>query len=252
MGNDVAYREQGVGADGYGGAYAAPGGALAALSVAEEQRHLVAYAPLVKRIVRQLNSQVSGAIDRDDMEQIGLMGLLEALRRYGEPDAAFGSYASLRVRGAILDELRRQDWRPRAVRQESHRLRDSVRALTRKLGREPIEKEIIAALGITAEAYQEYQLAQNAEMIASFDEILLESAGPAESAPSPEDQLMLRRSLEQALRGLDEREQRVVQMYYEFELSYKEIAAVLDLTDARVCQLNKGALGKMKAVLQSA
>ncbi len=232
--------------------YGTPEGAVATLSVAEEQQYLIAYAPLVKRIVRQLNSQVSGAIDRDDMEQIGLMGLLEALRRYGAPDGAFGSYASLRVRGAILDELRRQDWRPRAVRQESHRLRDSVRALTRRLGREPQEQEIIAALKITPEAYQQYQLAENAELIASFDEILQEGAGQADSAPNPEDPLMLRRSLEQALRGLDEREQRVVQMYYEFELSYKEIAAVLDLTDARVCQLNKAALGKMKAVLQGA
>ncbi|MET3131981.1 RNA polymerase sigma factor for flagellar operon FliA [Oxalobacteraceae bacterium GrIS 1.11] len=233
----------------YGAAYGAPGAAM--LSVAEEGQHLLAYAPLVKRIVRQLNSQISGAIDRDDMEQIGLMGLLEALRRYGTPDGAFGSYASLRVRGAILDELRRQDWRPRAVRQESHRLRDSVRELTRRLGREPTEKEIIAALGITADAYQQYQLAENAELIGSFDEVLQDTMGNGASAPNPEDQLMVRRSLEQALRGLDEREQRVVQMYYEFELSYKEIAAVLDLTDARVCQLNKMALGKMKAMLQN-
>ena len=82
--------------------------------------------------------------------------------------------------------------------------------------------------------------------------MLQESLGQADSAPSPEEQLMLRRSLEQALRALDEREQRVVQMYYEFELSYKEIAAVLDLSDARVCQLNKTALGKMKAMLQDA
>jgi len=82
--------------------------------------------------------------------------------------------------------------------------------------------------------------------------VLQESLGQADSAPSPEEQLMVRRSLEQALRALDEREQRVVQMYYEFELSYKEIAAVLDLSDARVCQLNKTALGKMKAMLQDA
>lgn len=249
VGSDVAYMEQYTGE--YAEDYAAPAGA-ALLSVAEEQKHLLAYAPLVKRVVRQLNSQISGAIDREDMEQIGLMGLLEALRRYGEPDAAFGSYAGLRVRGAILDELRRQDWRPRAVRQESHRLRDSVRALTRRLGREPGEQEIMKALEMTPEAYQEYQMAENAESIASFDEVLQDSIGHADSAPGPEEQLMVRRSLEQALRGLDEREQRVVQMYYEFELSYKEIAAVLDLTDARVCQLNKGALGKMKAVLQSA
>jgi RNA polymerase sigma factor for flagellar operon FliA len=125
-----------------------------------------------------------------------------------------------------------------------------VRALTRKLGREPSEHEIMA-LKLTPEAYQAYLMDENAELIASFDEVLQESVSN-DSAPSPEDQLMVRRSLEQALRGLDEREQRVVQMYYEFELSYKEIAAVLDLTDARVCQLNKAALNKMKAVLQSA
>ncbi|OEZ53958.1 MULTISPECIES: FliA/WhiG family RNA polymerase sigma factor [unclassified Duganella] len=245
----MAYIEQY--ADAYAESYGEPGGAPVAHSVADEQKHLLSYAPLVKRIVRQLNSQIAGAIDRDDMEQIGLMGLLEALRRYGEPDGAFGSYASLRVRGAILDELRRQDWRPRAVRQQSHKLRDAVRALTRNLGHEPSEQEIMAGLNLTPEAYQAYQMDENAELIASFDEVLQDSVSN-DSAPSPEDQLMIRRSLEQALRGLDEREQRVVQMYYEFELSYKEIAAVLDLTDARVCQLNKAALGKMKAVLQNA
>lgn len=238
-------------ADTYADGYSDHGTTPLAHSVADEQKHLLAYAPLVKRIVRQLNSQIAGAIDRDDMEQIGLMGLLEALRRYGEPDPAFGSYASLRIRGAILDELRRQDWRPRAVRQQSHKLRDAVRALTRKLGREPSEQEIMSGLQLSAEAYQAYLLDENAELIASFDEILQDSVSN-ESAPSPEEQLVVRRSLEQALRGLDEREQRVVQMYYEFELSYKEIAAVLDLTDARVCQLNKAALGKMKAVLQGA
>jgi RNA polymerase sigma factor for flagellar operon FliA len=221
----------------------------AEVSVADEQKHLLAYAPLVKRIVRQLNSQVQGAIDRDDMEQIGLMGLLEALRRYGEPDTGFGSYASLRVRGAILDELRRQDWRPRAVRQQSHKMRDAVRELTRKLGREPGEQEIMSALGLDAEGYQAYLLDENAETIASFDEILQDTLADTGSVAGPEEQLMIRRSLEQALNGLDEREQRVIQMYYEFELSYKEIAAVLDLTDARVCQLNKQALNKMKAVL---
>ncbi|WEF35868.1 FliA/WhiG family RNA polymerase sigma factor [Pseudoduganella chitinolytica] len=223
------------------------------MTPAAEQKHLLAYAPLVKKIVRQLNSQVAGAIDREDMEQIGLMGLLEALRRYGEPDAGFGSYASLRIRGAILDELRRQDWRPRAVRQQSHKLRDAVRALTRKLGREPTEQEAIAGLGITADEYMAYQLDENAEVLASFDDLLQEQGSEAGAGhtPGPEEQLMVRRSLEQALNGLNEREQRVVQMYYEFELSYKEIAAVLDLTDARVCQLNKAALNKMKAVLQA-
>jgi RNA polymerase sigma factor for flagellar operon FliA len=245
----MAYIEQY--ADGYASAYAAPEAAAPSRSLAEEQRELVAFAPLVKRIVRQLNSQVAGAIDRDDMEQIGLMGLLEALRRYGPVDGGFGSFASLRIRGAILDELRRQDWRPRAVRQHSHKLRDAVRALTRKLGREPSEQDIMTGLGLTAAEWQACQMDENAEQIASFDEVLQERADHADSTPGPEAQLMVKRSLEQALHGLDEREQRVVQMYYEFELSFKEIGAVLDLSDARVCQLNKAALAKMKAVLQS-
>lgn len=224
--------------------------AAAAVDACDEPRHLLAYAPLVKRIARQLASQAGGAIDRDDMEQIGLMGLLEALRRYGAPDDKFASFAALRIRGAILDELRRQDWRPRTVRQETHKQRDAVRELTRRLGREPAEAEVRAALGLSAQAYQEFLQAENAEAIASFDELMHEMRDVPAIGQTPEEKLMTRRSLEQALLALDEREQRVVQMYYEFELSYKEIAAVLGLTDARVCQLNKGALKKMKAFLE--
>jgi len=239
-------------ADSYASTEYAGAAIHAAMSAKDEQRHLVAYAPLVKRIARQLNSQVSGAMGREDMEQIGLMGLLEALRRYGTPDKGFASYASLRVRGAILDELRRQDWRPRAVRQDSHKMRDAVRALTRKLGREPNDKEAAEALGISQDEWRQFLLDDVAEELLSFDDMLQEAADRAHSAPGPEEQFMVRRSLEQALGALSEREQRVIQMIYEFELSYKEIAAVLDLSDARVCQLNKSALAKMKAALAQA
>ena len=239
-------------ADSYASTEYADAALHAAMSAKDEQRHLVAYAPLVKRIARQLNSQVSGAMGREDMEQIGLMGLLEALRRYGTPDTGFGSYASLRVRGAILDELRRQDWRPRAVRQDSHKMRDAVRALTRKLGREPNDKEAAEALGIGQDEWRQFLLDDVAEELLSFDDVLQESTERASHAPGPEEQYAVRRSLEQALSALNEREQRVIQMIYEFELSYKEIAAVLDLSDARVCQLNKSALAKMKAALAQA
>ena len=239
-------------ADSYASSEYADSAIHAAMSAADEQKHLVAYAPLVKRIARQLNSQVSGAMGREDMEQIGLMGLLEALRRYGTPDTGFASYASLRVRGAILDELRRQDWRPRAVRQDSHKMRDAVRALTRKLGREPNDKEAADALGLSQEEWRQFLLDDCAEELLSFDDMLQEATERAHSAPGPEEQFMVRRSLEQALSALNEREQRVIQMIYEFELSYKEIAAVLDLSDARVCQLNKSALAKMKAALAQA
>ncbi|MDB5999627.1 MAG: FliA/WhiG family polymerase sigma factor, partial [Rhizobacter sp.] len=220
--------------------------ANAAQGALDEQQQLLSYAPLVKRIVRQLNSQVSVTMGRDDMEQIGLMGLLDALRRYGPPDEKFGAYAAMRIRGAVLDELRRQDWRPRSVRQESHRLRDEVRALTRKLGREPVDAEIAAELGLTHDQFQQYQLDENAEELASFDELVHEMSQVPSDQRSPEEQMIARRSIEQALHALDAREQRVIQLYYEFELSLKEIAAVLDLTEARICQINKAALKKMK------
>jgi RNA polymerase sigma factor for flagellar operon FliA len=239
-------------ADSYGSSEYAGAALHAEMSAKDEGRHLLAYAPLVKRIARQLNSQVSGVMGREDMEQIGLMGLLEALRRYGTPDASFASYAGLRVRGAILDELRRQDWRPRAVRQDSHKMRDAVRALTRKLGREPNDKEAAEALGVSQDEWRQFLLDDSAEEMLSFDEILQEATEQAHNAPGPEQQYMVRRSLEHALNALNEKEQRVIQMIYEFELSYKEIAAVLDLSDARVCQLNKSALAKMKAALANA
>jgi RNA polymerase sigma factor for flagellar operon FliA len=217
-----------------------------------EQTQLRQYAPLVKRIVRQLNAQASAVMDREDMEQIGLMGLLEALRRYGQPDAAFGAFAALRVRGAILDELRRQDWRPRSVRQDSHKVRDALRALTRKLGREPAEAEILLHLKLTPKAWSAYQQAEVAEELASFDELVAELSNLPSDSRTPEAQLMISRSIEQALTSLDEREQKVIQLYYEFDASLKEIAAVLDLTEARVSQINKGALRKMKTFLQQA
>lgn len=219
-------------------------------TAAVEQQHLLAYLPLVKRIVRQLASQTGGAIDREDMEQIGLLGLLDSLRKYGEPDEKFVAYAGMRVRGAILDELRRQDWRPRAVRQESHRLRDGLRELSRRLGRDPSEADVMQHLGLTAEAYQTYLLAENAEALASFDELLQGMREIPSEQPTPETLFIRRDSIEQALRELGEREQRVIQLYYEFDLSLKEIAAVLELTEARVCQINKAALRKMRERLQ--
>ncbi|BAL95313.1 FliA/WhiG family RNA polymerase sigma factor [Rubrivivax gelatinosus] len=232
--------------DAYGEPPAAAAGAL------DEQRLLLAHAAIVKRVVRQLHAQVGGVMGREDMEQVGLMGLLEALRRYGPPDERFPAFAAARVRGAVLDELRRQDWRPRSVRQESHRVRDGVRELRRRLGREPSDGEVAAALGMTLQALQEAQRAENAEELASFDELVAEMAEIPSDQRSPEDAYVARRSLEQALRSLDEREQRVVQLYYEFDLGLREIAAVLGLTEARVCQINKGALRKMKVFLQAA
>ena len=222
------------------------------LSALDEQRVMTTYLPLVKAVVRQLASQAHGVMDSNDMSQIGLMGLLEALRRYGRVDEGFAGYARQRVRGAILDELRRQDWRPRSVRQSAHKARDAVRVLRRQLGAEPSAEQIQIALGMDDAAYLAYEQAESAEAMASLDELVEQGLDIGSADGDPAQAVLRRRTLEQVLGQLTEREQRVIQLYYEFDLSLKEIAAVLELSEARVCQINKDALRKMRAALQDA
>lgn len=226
--------------------------APAQASPMDEQAVIHAFLPLVKGVVRQLSSQAQGAMDASDMTQIGLMGLLEALRRYGAVDESFAGYARQRVRGAILDELRRQDWRSRTVRQNAHKARDAVRALRRQLGQEPTAEQIQSALGMNDAEYLAYEQAESAEALSSLDELLAQGMDVASTAQDPAHAVLQRLALEQVLHQLTEREQRVIQLYYEFDLSLKEIAAVLELSEARVCQINKEALRKMRAALQDA
>jgi RNA polymerase sigma factor for flagellar operon FliA len=225
--------------------YSAQQNSHSVFSAAAEQQLLMQYVPLVKRIVNQLSLQVSAVMDREDMEQIGLMGLLESLRRYGQPDEKFGKFAALRIRGAILDELRRQDWRPRQIRQETHKLRDAIRQLTRQLGRNPEEKEILKVTGITAKAYQDFLQADACEAIESLDELLQNGNESAIGrSAGVEERVIRERTLAQALSVLSERERLILTLYYQHELSLKEIALALELTDARICQLSKQAIAK--------
>lgn len=215
-----------------------------------EQRWLMQYLPLVKRIVNQLSLQASQVMDREDMEQIGLMGLLEGLRRYGTPDEGFGRFAALRVRGAILDELRRLDWRPRQVRQQAHKVRDTLRALSRQLGREPRADEVLRATGLDDAAYQAHLQAQAGEAIESLDELLLDgTADNLHSVAGVEERVFNERLLTQALDHLNERERLILTLYYQHELNLKEIGLVLEISDARVCQLCKQALDKARIFL---
>lgn len=231
---------------------ASEGYGAASVTPQQEQAAIAAYLPLVKAIVRQLSAQAQAAMDASDMTQIGLMGLLEALRRYGPVDEGFAGYARQRIRGSILDELRRQDWRPRTVRQSAHKARDAVRTLRRQLGQEPSAQQIQVALGMDEAQYLAYEQAESAEALCSLDELLTQGMDVASSNQDPAHAVLQRLALEQVLHQLSEREQRVIQLYYEFDLSLKEIAAVLELSEARVCQINKEALRKMRAALQGA
>lgn len=222
----------------------------ALLAPGTEQRWLMTYLPLVKRIVNQLSLQASQAMDREDMEQIGLMGLLECLRRYGVPDEQFARFAALRIRGAILDELRRLDWRPRQVRQQAHKVRDVLRQLARQLGRQPLECEALAATGLDAAQYQAHLHDEAGEAIESLDALLLNGERDfGQEGSCVEARVHSERLLAQALDHLNERERLVLTLYYQHELNLKEIGLVLDISDARVCQLSKQAIDKARIFL---
>ncbi|WP_343550798.1 FliA/WhiG family RNA polymerase sigma factor [Pantoea sp.] len=217
------------------------------LTAQEESRYLQQWLPLVKRVVRQLAAQADAVMDREDLEQIALMGLLESLRRYGHPDDHFAGYALQRVRGAVLDQLRLHDWRPRRLRQKTHKINDAVRELTRTLGHEPSEEELRKHLDLSHEEIHEYLLLESASAMESFDDLLAgDGLGSALSGRNLEEEISIQRTLKIALSSLAEREQLILSLYYQHEMSLKEIAHVLELTEARVCQINKKIAEKIK------
>lgn len=210
------------------------------LTPAQESRYLQDWLPLVKKVVRQLAWQVSSVMDKEDMEQIALMGLLTALRRYGVPDEQFAAYAAQRIRGAVLDELRQLDWRPRRLRQKAHKINDAIRELGRQLGRTPQFTDLKMHLAVTPEEYQEYLLLDCASSLESLDTLLGNDIHTrALDSRALEDEVVVSRTLRHALASLDQREQLILMLYYQHEMSLKEIALVLELTEARICQLNK-------------
>lgn len=219
---------------------------LSPLTPDQESHYLQAYLPLVRKVVRQLAPQCSCVMEREDMQQIALIGLLDALRRYGKPDEGFGGYAVQRIRGSVLDALRRLDWRPRQLRQKFYHIKDLIRERRKVLGREPEPAELEAD-GISAEEYQEYLALEGADVLESLDELL--SDGHSElplQGKGLEDHVITQHMLSQALQTLSSKEQQILFLYYQQDMNLKEIALVLNLTEARICQLNKKIAQKLR------
>ncbi len=218
----------------------------------DEGEILRKYLPLVKRIVNQLRPHATSTVGLDDMEQLGLLGLLEASRRYGEMDDNFPLFASRRVRGAILDELRRRDWRPRQLRQQAHDLMNRIKVLTKKLAREPSEREILAELDLSSDEYHRLLYVSQAEELQSLDALMQQGAEayPFESAEYGVQQVIDHDLIRYALTKVPEREQIILSLYYLKELSLKEISMVVGLTEARVCQLHKLALKNLQTMIK--
>ncbi len=219
----------------------------------DENKLLMQHQKLVKRVVNQLRAHATTHCSVADMQQIGLIGLLEAGRRYGNvEDPNFPAFAVCRIRGSILDELRRLDWRSRKTRQQAHELNDVTRDLTRKLGRQPNDNEIIEALGTDQEDYYSRLKASLAGDMQSLDQLIENGAEThVDGQYDGINHESIRRSLEKALNKLSKRDQLLITLFYQHELNLHEIAMVLDLTPPRICQLHKQALKQLNHYLSS-
>lgn len=224
----------------------------------QERKHIESnllrqYLPLVHKQVNQLRIHAGSIMGREDMIQLGLMALLDALRRYpGQLDDGFIVYCKQKIRGAILDELRRLDWRSRSVRQSVHHLNDITRKLSQLLGRIPKPDELAKEMGITAEALLAIEQDAHASAMQSLEELLEQESQCHPVGHNTIDHLDRQNWLKQSLAQLPEADRLVLNLYYHHELNMKEIAAVMQRTEARVCQLHKQAVLRLQTILQNA
>lgn len=219
------------------------------------------YLPLVKRIAYHLMTRLPANVEADDLIQVGMIGLLGALERYDDDQGAqFETYASQRIRGAMLDELREADWASRNVRKASRQIEAAIHALQQRLQRQPTEQEIAAKLDIAIQDYFELlndargaQLIYYEDLHASDenDDFLDRFADHEEQGPF--DILAsagFKKALSKAVTILPEREKMLMGMYYEQEMNFKEIGTVLGITESRVCQLHSQAVARLRGRLR--
>ena len=216
-----------------------------------------AYAPLVKRIAFHLHGRLPPSVQVEDLIQSGMIGLLEAMANFDPTQgASFETYAGIRIRGAMLDEMRLGDWTPRAVRRQNRELVKAVKAVEDRKGGEAVDTEIAAHLGVSINAYHKMIGDAAGSRLFSLDEgahggdwresIVAEPG--AEPAPLFEAHAF-RRAVVQAIEDLPERERLVMALYYDEELTLKEVGAVLELSESRVCQIHGQALVRLRARL---
>ena len=221
------------------------------------------YQPLVRRLAHHMMAKLPASVEVDDLIQVGLIGLSEALVRYEATQGVqFETFATQRIRGAMLDELRENDWMSRGSRKSQKDIEKALRILEHRLGRSPLESEIAAALGLSLTDYQSLlgkvrgtqlvyleDMARGAEEEDSF---LDRHVADADADPmSLLRNQRLRESLVNAIKSLPEREQHIMSMYYEQDMNLKEIALVLGVTESRICQLHSQSIARLRAKMRT-
>ncbi|MBY0579108.1 MAG: RNA polymerase sigma factor FliA [Burkholderiales bacterium] len=219
------------------------------------------YAPLVKRIAHHMMARLPANVQVEDLIQTGMLGLLDAMQRFDASQGAqFETYASQRIRGAILDGLRANDWFPREVRRNSRRIEDAMHQIEQRMGRAALEREVAEELGVTLEEYHKLLLDARGNQLIYYDDF--EADGEehfldrhcGDSASEPLEVLEnedFRRELARAISNLPEREKLVMALYYDEELNLKEIGEVLGVGESRVCQLHSQAIARLRGKLKN-
>jgi RNA polymerase sigma factor for flagellar operon FliA len=219
------------------------------------------YSALVRRLAHQMIAKLPANVEVDDLIQVGMIGLADALNRFDASQGVqFETFATQRIRGAMLDELRGADWMSRGNRRQQRSIEAAVHKLEQKLGRAPAESEIAREMGISLQEYQELlgrvrgtQLVHLEDMNGDDgdDDYLDRHVADEDASPLAmlQDRRM-REALVDAIKNLPEREQYVMSMYYEQDMNLKEIAAVLGVTESRVCQLHSQSIARLRVRLR--
>lgn len=208
----------------------------------EEDNLVNKYATLVKRIARHVMSRLPASVQLDDLEQAGLIGLMEAVRLYDSSQgASFETYATIRVRGAMIDELRRNDWSPRSLSRRVRQLSEATKSIENNKGRAAIPQEIAKELNISLDEYHQWVLEANNQNFFSLNTLEDFDQGCDDKADSTYGNVEHARRcdyLSEAITTLSEREQTVLSLYYDKDLTLKEIGKVLGVSESRVCQIH--------------
>jgi len=216
------------------------------------------YAPLVKRIAHHLLLRMPSSVQVDDLVQSGMIGLLEAARKYDlSKGASFETYAGIRIRGAMLDEIRKGDWAPRSVHRKSREVADAIRSVEMRTGTDARDQDVAAELGIPLEEYHAILQDSSGSRLFSFDDMLEGDDSLIEKVagevPNPLEGLqneVFRGELAAAIATLPERERLVLALYYDEELNLKEIGQVLGVSESRVSQIHTQAALRLRSRLQ--
>ncbi|WP_428603140.1 RNA polymerase sigma factor FliA [Sedimenticola sp.] len=215
------------------------------------------HAPLVKRIAYHLMNRLPPNVQADDLIQAGMIGLLEASRNYDPSQgASFETYAGIRIRGAMLDEIRRSDWTPRSVHRKARMVADAMRSIENEQGRDARDVEVAEILDMNLVQY--HRILQDAAgcRIFSIEELQAVGELPYDGNDSESAGLFdgmqkdaFKKALAEAIAGLPERERLVIALYYDEEMNLREIGQVLGVSESRVCQIHSQATLRLRARL---